>query len=488
MPDLDPTDWTIFATDAHRALDDVIAHMATLRDRPVWQQMPLAVRQSFTTPLPRGETPLADVLAEASANIMPYATGNGHPLFMGWVHGAGTPVGMVAEMIAAGLNTNCGGRDHVGIEIEGQITRWAGQLFGFPREASGVFVTGTSMANLLGLVVARHRALGGEGKARGLAAADAPLVAYTSSEAHGCIARAMEVAGLGSNALRMIAINDEGAMDSATLEEAIARDRRAGLKPFLIVGTAGSVNRGAIDPLDKLADIAEREGMSFHVDGAFGALIALSDKLRPLLAGIERADSIAFDFHKWAHVPYDSGFLLVRDSALHRDAFAQPAAYLARSPAGLGAGEHWPCDFGVDLSRGFRALKVWMTFQVLGADRIAAAIEDNCRLAGILAERLTASGLYEVVKTPALNIVCFALTGDEDGASSEPIVIDLQRSGRAAPSLTRIDGRKVIRAAIVNHRSTQADIDDFLISLQVSALRVAQARFDETITGKRHIA
>ena len=488
MPDLDPTDWTMFAADAHRALDEVIAHLATLRDRPVWQEMPPAVRQRFTTPLPRGETPLTGVLAEAKANIMPYATGNGHPLFMGWVHGAGTPVGMVAEMIAAGLNANCGGRNHVGIDIEAQITRWASELFGFPREASGVFVTGTSMANLLGLVIARHRALGGEGKARGLAAADAPLIAYASSEAHGCIARAMDITGLGSNALRMIAVNDDGMMHVATLEEAIARDRRAGLKPFLIIGTAGSVNRGAIDPLDKLADIAQREGMTFHVDGAFGALIALSDKLRPLLAGIERADSIAFDFHKWAHVPYDSGFLLARDRALHRDAFAQPAAYLARSPAGLGAGETWPCDLGIDLSRGFRALKVWMTFQVLGADRIAAAIEDNCRLARMLAERLTAGGLYEVVKSPALNIVCFALAGDDDGQSSESIVIDLQRSGRAAPSLTRIDGRQVIRAAIVNHRATQADIDDFLISLQVSALRVAQARFNATSIGKRHTA
>lgn len=471
MPDLDPADWTKFAHDAHRALDLIIAHMRDLRQGPVWRQMPDEVRSGFDAPLPRQESQLDAVLDDFDARIRPYATGNGHPLFMGWVHGAGTPVGMVAEMLAAGLNANSGGRDHIGLVVERQIVAWARDLFSFPRDASGVLVTGTSMANLLGVLVARHDVLGEDGKVRGLRTAPAPLIAYASAEAHGCVAKAMEVSGLGTQALRLIATDATGALDCKALQEAIARDRRAGLRPFLVVGSAGTVNTGAIDRLDELADIAAREGLWFHVDGAFGALIALSPTLRPRLKGIEKANSIAFDFHKWAHVPYDAALLLVRDGKLHRDAFSKPAAYLARSAGGLGAGDLWPCDLGIDLSRGFRALKVWMTFQVLGADRIAAAIEENCRLAHLLAERLDASGLFETAAPVGLNIVCFALKGDESGAASEGIVTDLQRNGRAAPSLTRIDGRTLIRAAIVNHRCTEADIEDFLSALQAAALR-----------------
>lgn len=489
MPDLDPQDWSEFSKLAHGALDDMITHLRYQRGKPVWQTMPQTVRRSFIDELPRLETPLADVLERFRATIQPYATGNTHPLFFGWVHGAGTPVGLVAEMLAAGLNANCGGRDHVGIAIEQQVTRWAAQLFGFAAQASGVFVTGTSMANLLGVLIARHKALGAEVKTGGVRTSAAALVAYASSEAHSCIARALEVSGLGTDTLRLIATDPGGAMDCLALADTIARDRRAGLHPFLLIGNAGTVNIGAIDPLNQLGDIAQREGMWFHVDGAFGALIAVSAKLRPRLAGIERADSLAFDFHKWAHVPYDAGFLLVRDANIHRATFANQAAYLSRSPDGLGAGETWPCDLGIDLSRGFRALKTWMTFQVLGADRIAAAIEDNCRLASLLAERLNQSALFELAAPAGLNIVCFALKDDQTGRHSEALVIDLQTRGKAAPSLTRLNGRLVIRAAIVNHRSTEADIEDFLVSLQSSALRLIVEHARDTPPGEaRHTA
>ena len=334
-----------------------------------------------TRPLPHKGRDLAHVLSDFTSHIKPYVTGNTHPLFMGWVHGAGTPVGMLAEMLAAGLNANCGGRNHIGIDVERQMTRWFAEVFGFPRDASGVFVTGTSMANFLGLLIARNEALGQSVRADGLRAAPAQLTAYTSAQAHGCIAQALELSGIGSRNLRQVPVDAAGAMRLDRLEAAIAKDRRQGHLPFLIVGTAGSVNTGAMDDLNAIADVAEAHKLWFHVDGAFGALAALSKRLRPLVAGIERAQSIAFDLHKWAHVPYDAGFLLVRDAEAHRRTFANRAAYLQRAPRGLGAGEVWPCDLGPDLSRGFRALKVWFTLETLGADRIAASIERCCRVA-----------------------------------------------------------------------------------------------------------
>ena len=221
------------------------------------------------------------------------------------------------------------------------------------------------------------------------------------------------------------------------------------------------MNFGAFDDLAALADIAAAERLWLHVDGAFGALTALSPALRPLTRGLERADSIAFDFHKWAHAPYDAGFLLVRDRAAHRATFAAPAAYLSRLPRGLAAGEDWPCDYGPDLSRGFRALKVWLTFQTLGADAIAGAIEANCAAARHLAERVATSNAFELAAPVPLNIVCFSLKGDAEGARNRELVMRLQERGLAAPSLTRLGGREVIRAAIFNHRTSLADIDAF---------------------------
>ena len=401
------------------------------------------------------------MLGDVDALIAPFVVGNTHPRFLGWAHGAGTPVGVVAELIAAALNANCGGRDHIGPVVERQIALWAAEAFGFPAESSGVFVTGTSQANFLGLLIARDAALGHGVRARGLAAEAAQLCAYASAEAHGCVRQAMELAGVGSANLRVVETDAAGAIKLDVLQAAIADDRALGRTPFLIVGTAGAVNFGAFDDLDALADIAAAERLWLHVDGAFGALAVLSPALRPLTRGLERADSVAFDFHKWAHAPYDAGFLLVRQPELHRATFAAPADYLSRAPRGLAAGDDWPCDFGPDLSRGFRALKVWMTFQTLGADAIAAAIEANCAAAKRLAGRVSASPVFELAAPVPLNIVCFSLSGEIEGARNRELVMRLQERGLAAPSTTRIGGREVVRAAVFNHRTTFADIDAF---------------------------
>jgi glutamate/tyrosine decarboxylase-like PLP-dependent enzyme len=465
---LDPVDWAAFRAEAIRALDGMIEHLSDHRSRPVWQPMPPNVRQSFTAPLPTAPQPLATVLDDVATRITPYVTGNTHPMFMGWVHGAGTPVGMVAEMIAGGLNANCGGRDHVGLEVERQVTRWAAEMLGFPDDSSGVLVTGTSMANFLAVLVARDAALGHEVRRWGLTRTGRELVAYTSAEAHGCIAQAMELAGLGSDNLRRMPVDSLGRLDHGRLATVIATDRAAGLVPFLIVGTAGTVNTGAIDDLAALADIADRDRLWFHVDGAFGALAALSPTLKPLLAGIERARSVAFDFHKWGQVPYDAGFLLVRDADAHRGTFASPAAYLSRLPRGLAAGDTWPCDLGPDLSRGFRALKAWMTLKVHGTDALASSIERTCTIARHLAGQVEASPILELRAPVALNIVCFGLKDAASDILVPEIVMDLHERGVAAPSMTMLSGRPAIRCAIVNHRTTQADAERLLAEVAVS--------------------
>jgi len=472
---LDPEDWADFRRQSHRMLDDMLDYVEKIRERPVWQPISPDVRARFDAPLPRAPGSLADAHDSFMADVLPYAAGNVHPGFMGWVHGGGTPVGMVAEMLAAGLNANVGGRDQMPVEVERQIVRWMRELFHFPTSASGVFVTGTSMANLMSVLVARTTALGVDVRRTGLGTAGAQLVAYASSAAHGCIAQAMDLSGLGSAALRRIGVDARHRIDVGALQMQIAADRVAGLQPFFIVGTAGTVDTGAIDNLTALAELAQREAMWFHVDGAYGALGMLAPDIAPLLAGIERADSLAFDFHKWGQVPYDAGFLLVRDAQQHMAAFAAPAAYLRREARGLAGGSPWPCDFGPDLSRGFRALKTWFTLKVHGADKLGQAISQTCLLARYLAQQVAADPDLELLAPVALNIVCFryrcAGAHDADDVDAQDnlnreIVADVHESGIAVPSTTTIDGKLAIRAAIVNHRSTALDIDRLLAALR----------------------
>jgi glutamate/tyrosine decarboxylase-like PLP-dependent enzyme len=459
---LDPEDWTALRALGHQILDDMFDHLEGVRARPVWQEMPDAARDSLRAPLPRGSGSLADAYRSLQENVIPYTVGNPHPGFMGWVHGAGTPVGIIAEMIAGALNANVGGRNQAPVDVERQVSDWMASLFGFPIVARGVFVTGTSIANFMGVVVARTHALGRDVRAHGLAR-HADLRAYASVEAHGCIAKAMDMAGFGTDALRSVRVDAAGRMDVPDLAAQVAADRRNGLQPFLVVASAGTVNTGAIDPLVALADFARDQGMWLHVDGAYAALGMLAPDVAPLLDGIARADSLAFDFHKWGQVPYDAGFFMARDGARMLDAFAAPAAYLQRAGRGLAAGTAWPCDLGPDLSRGFRALKTWLTFQVYGADAIGRSISATCALARYLAARIAAEPELALAAPVTLNIVCFRyVCADPERRSdyvNREIVLALYDEGRVAPSATTLDGRYAIRAAIVNHRTGRADID-----------------------------
>ncbi|WP_419729110.1 pyridoxal phosphate-dependent decarboxylase family protein [Lichenicola sp.] len=482
MAGLDPDDWGSLRALGHRMLDDMIDRLAEQggeagRDIPVWQPMPEAAREALRRPLPRGPTDPAALYGEFQARIVPYALGNTHPRFMGWVHGGGTGIGMLAELLAGGLNANLGGRDHAPIELERTVIGWAAEMVGMPTGSSGLLVTGSSMANMIAVLTARRAVVGPEVRTTGVGGRG--LVGYAGASAHGCIPRAFDMAGLGTDALRAVPVDADHRMRVDALEAAVRADRAAGLAPFIVVATAGSVDTGAIDDLEAIAAFCRSEAIWFHVDGAFGALAALSPTLRPRLAGIEHADSLAFDFHKWAQVPYDAGCVVIRDAQAQADAFAQTLAYLARADRGVAGNAPWPCDLGPDLSRGFRALKVWMTLATYGTDRMGRMVDQCCGVARHLGELVEAEPQLELLAPVTLNIVCFRFTAgaeDLDWLNGE-LVKDLQEAGIAVPSTTTIRGMLAIRAAIVNHRTRKCDVELMFDGiLRLARLRSAERR------------
>jgi aromatic-L-amino-acid decarboxylase len=491
---LDPSDWAGFRAQAHRMLDDMLGSIEGIREQPVWQPIPEDVRACFREELPSKPTAVDQLHQEFMTRILPFTARNAHPGFMAWMQGGGTPVGMLAEMLAGGLNANLGGRDQIPLEVEHQITEWMRILFGFPAGASGIMVTGSSIANFMAVTIARDASLGCDVRRQGLGRQRQRLTAYGSTAVHGCVARALDLAGLGSDSLRHIPVDSRHCINLEALARAVACDREAGFSPFFVVGTAGTVDTGAIDDLAGIAAFCTEQQLWFHVDGACGALGMLAPGVASRLNGIERADSLAFDFHKWGQVPYDAGFLLVRDGVRHQQAFSSSSAYLARDERGMSAGSPWPCDFGPDLSRGFRALKTWATLKAYGTEALGAVIDRTCELASYLESRIGACPELELLAPVELNIVCFRFrrelpadpaTEEELNQLNREIVIALQESGAVAPSTTRIAGRLAIRAAIVNHRTTRADIDT-LIEKVLAAGRLLNPAKPRAETGEKN--
>ncbi|CAK0752046.1 aromatic-L-amino-acid/L-tryptophan decarboxylase [Gammaproteobacteria bacterium] len=462
---LDPEDWSIFRKNSHQMLDDMIDYIKDIRSRPVWQPIPNQVRMVFQESLPILPTDLQEIHKIFLESVLPYSVGNVHPGFMGWVHGGGTPVGMIAEMLAAGLNANVGGRDQIPLEVERQIVHWMRELFCFPEHASGLFVTGSSMANYIAILVARTSKTGTHMRQTGLQESLGKWVAYSSQAVHSCVSRAMDFAGFGSNSLKKVSVNVRHEIDIQSLGSLILQDKKEGLQPFLVVGSAGTVDTGAIDDLQALSEIAKRESIWFHVDGAYGALGMLAKEIAPRLKGIELADSIALDFHKWGQVPYDAGFVLVRDPILHWNTFSTQANYLQREIRGLAGNSPWPCDFGPDLSRGFRALKTWFTLKVYGTEALGKMISETCKLAHYLESKIISEEQLEILAPVSLNIVCFRYRARNSDQVNANIVMDLQELGQVAPSSTRIHGKLAIRAAIFNHRTSFSEIDTLVSSV-----------------------
>ncbi len=460
---LDPKDWPAFRDLSHAALDDALDYLERIREGPVWREMPEVVQARLQEPLPTEPTALDDVYRSFVEMILPYGSGNTHPRFFGWVQGAGTPTGVLADLLAATMNPNVGGRNHGAVYVERAVLRWFCELFSLPERASGVLTVGASAANLIAVLVARTRALGTGVREHGVTREGGRLIGYASSATHSCVRRAFEVSGLGSGSLRVLPTDSLHRVDPSALARAVAEDRAAGNRPFMLIGNAGTVDVGAIDPLDELAELAQREGLWYHVDGALGAPALLSPTLAPRFRGIERADSIAFDFHKWVQVPYDAGCLLVRDGELHRETFASTPNYLTRMPRGLASAQPWFTDFTVDLSRGFRALKIWFTMKEFGAQGIGAAIDTNVRQARLLGDLIDADRDFELLAPIQLNIVCFRyrrpdLDEDQLDRFNDELVIALQESGEAVASSTTVGTHRAIRICILNHRTTDADL------------------------------
>ena len=468
---LDPENWSEVRRLGHELLDDLIDQLSTVGERAAWTPVPPQVKARLDQPAARLPADFSDVLDDLRRDILPYATGNIHPRWFGWVHGTGTVEGALAELVAGFMNCNVGGRDHGAVYVERQVIRWLADMFGYPAESSGLLVSGTSMATILGLAVARENVAPGEMRRQGVSAAPGPLVSYASDGAHVSIRKALELLGLGGDSLRRVPADRVSGLNPVALEQMIERDREAGLHPFCVVGTAGSITTGAIDDLNALADISARHGLWFHVDAAFGGALMLSERLRPRLAGIERADSLAFDLHKWMHVPYDAGCVLVRDAEAHRSTFSADRNYLSRFERGTGAGNPWFTDFGPELSRGFRALKVWVTLRTHGLDRLGAMVEKNCEQAAWLAARIKESESFHLAAPTSLNIVCFQaeVPGgariDSDELNRE-ILMRVQERGIAVPSSAEIDGRLCIRVNITNHRTRREDLEIFLAAIE----------------------
>jgi len=460
-----PQEWNELRTLGHRMLDDMLDYLRTVRERAAWRPVPPDVRRRLAEPVPRGPTPAEAVYEQFTRDILPYPTGNVHPRFWGWVIGTGTPLAMLADMLASGMNPQVAEFDDASAVVENQVIGWLVDLLGMPAGTHGLLVSGGSMANFVGLAVARNARAGYDVRERGVQGSDQPqLLVYESTETHSSVRKAVELLGLGNQALRRIPVGPDYTIDMAALRRAIADDRAAGHRPICVVGNAGTVNTGATDDLPALAALCREEGLWLHVDGAFGALAALAPALRPLVRGIEQADSVAFDLHKWMYLPYEVGCTLVRDQVAHRATFNVTPAYLAAFERGIAAGGFPFAERGVQLSRGFRALKVWMSLKAHGVDAFAQLIDQNVRQAAYLVGLIQAHPRLELLAPAPLNVVCFryAAPGADDGALNslnQEILLQIQESGLAVPSTTVLGGRLAIRVAITNHRSRREDFD-----------------------------
>jgi len=461
---LDPDDWDATRALAHRMVDEAVEHLAQVRDRPVWQPMPDDVRTRLQTGLPSEPSPLDQVYREYRETVAAYPMGNIHPRFWGWYMGASNFTGALGDFLAGVEGSNLGGGNTGAAQVEQQVVDWLKEIAGFPKSASGTLTSGGSMANLVAHTVIRNLAAGYDVRKEGLAELKKPLRFYASDQVHSCHQKAMETLGLGGNALVEIASDDRQRMRIDALEEAIATDRANGLQPACVIGTAGTTNTGAIDDLSRIADLCEREGLWFHVDGCIGGVLRLAPDHAHLIDGIERAGSVAIDPHKWLHTPFEAGAVLIKDAEAHFATFEMHGPYLQLQERGMIAGR-FLADYGLELSRGFRALKIWMAFKEQGSAKFGRLIAKDIELARYMADQVEAHPLLELFAPVDLNIVCFRhVASDEDAskALNTEIMLRIQERGLAVPSDTTVQGKHGLRCAFNNHRTQRHDIDGFL--------------------------
>jgi aromatic-L-amino-acid decarboxylase len=454
---------------ALRALELAAAHLGGIRERDVFRPMRPAEREALLTAALADEgAPPEAILERVQTAVLPHPMGNGHPRFFGWVNSPPAPLGVLADFLAAALGPSCAGGDHAAIYVERCAVRWLMELVGFPTAGSmGLLVSGGSAAAIVGLAAARHRAVarrGGDVRRDGVQGPR--LVLYVSEEGHGCLRKAAELLGLGASAVRVVPVDHELGLDVHALEAAVRDDRAAGHVPFCVAASAGTVSTGAIDPLAAIADVCAREALWLHVDGAYGAIGVVDPALAPRYAGMERADSLALDPHKWLSVPVDCGAVLVRDGALLRDAFSLVPPYL-RTEEGKGfGGLPWFSEYGFEQTRGFHALKLWAVLQQLGRNGVARHVARHVALAGRLAAIVDAAPDLERLAPVELSIVCFryvppSLANDPErlDALNQQTMERVQSEGRAFLTGTVVRGRFALRACVLHYQTSEADID-----------------------------
>jgi glutamate/tyrosine decarboxylase-like PLP-dependent enzyme len=455
-PDLNPQE---FRALLDRAAEIATAHWTRLPEMRAYTRPPEGLVATIRAEsLPQGATPWRDVLDRVHREVVPFPIGVGQRRWWGFINAAAHPVGIAADLIATTLNNNCAGTSQLAVHLELKVIEWLARLVGLPATAGGLLVSGGSVATLVALAAAREAHAPGA-RRHGLRQLDKPLAVYASVEAHSCVRRAVELLGIGTDGLRLVPVDRERRLDVAALEAMLAADRRAGLAPMCVVGSAGTVNTGVVDPLARIADVAQRHGVWFHVDGAYGAFAAALPEVAPLFRGIERADSVAADPHKWLYVPYEAGATLVRDPAALRAAFAVRPDYLALDPDSYLETPVWLSDMGPQLSRGFRALKVWAVMNAVGLDGYRALWRNDITVAREIARLAAAHPRLDVPARSDLS--CFCLRYVPHAADTDTFnrrLLDrILRDGRMVVTGTVIDGRFTLRGCVTNFRSSLED-------------------------------
>lgn len=458
MIDLSPEE---FRELGYRAVDVLAAQLAGLRAAPVRQPTTEAFRQRIMSqPLPETESDPRAVLETFAADILPRPMGNASPRFFAWVNSPPAPFAILAELLAAALDPSVAGGDHAATYVEHAVLSWIKTLMTFPAGGGGILTSGGSVANLIGLAVMRNVKAGSQIRADGFYNESAPMVMYTSTQGHSCIEKAVEILGFGHNFLRKIPVDANFRMDMAQLKAHIEADRAAGLRPVCVAASAGTVNTGAIDLLNAIADLCQQEDLWFHVDGAYGGLGILAEQAQGLYKGIERADSLAVDPHKWLYMPVECGCALVRDAQAMRNTFSLVPPYLRDDKA-----LPWFSEFGIQQSRGFKALKVWMTLQQIGADGYRQLITHDVAMARALQDMIKARPDFELIAAGPLSVTCFryAPSSVSDLTSLNRQLLEIvQNEGQVFLTSTELNGTLVLRACIVNFRTQESDLDVLL--------------------------
>jgi glutamate/tyrosine decarboxylase-like PLP-dependent enzyme len=456
-----------FRSLGHALIDRIAGLLESLPDRPVTPAAsPTSIRQALQAerPLPELGSEPEELLNHAADLLFKHSLFNGHPRFWGYITSSAAPIGVLGDLLAAAVNPNVGAwpLSPMASEIEAQTIRWIAGMLGYPADCGGLFVSGGNMANIVGFLAARQAKAGHDVRTAGLSGAR--LRAYCSKETHTWIQKAADISGIGTDSIRWIATNDRMQIDVSALRQQIRADLASGDRPFLVVGAAGTVSTGAIDPLHELAEVCREFDLWFHVDGAYGAMAAILPDAPDEFSGMAQADSIAIDPHKWLYAPLEAGCALVRDREKLRDAFAYHPPYYHFETEAINY-----YDLGPQNSRGFRALKVWLALQQAGREGYVRMISDDIRLAAELFRLIPQYPELQPL-TLGLSITTFRFVppdlpsgshAAEDylNALNNELLTRVQNSGEAYLSNAVVNGRFALRVCIVNFRTTQADIE-----------------------------